>query len=128
MSLQQPTLRAPARQFKRRRADWLIGLVNAASALSWGLLIGALLMIDRAGPNYFNLGRRLLDPITGAGWHLGRLRLAGGLLLAGLAIAGFGLYLHSKRQRRKGDQYSRSLLVIVGLTFATLCLLLALFA
>jgi|GEM_PF-4997946 transposase-like protein len=109
---------------RRKGPDLLVGAVSIFSALSWGLAIGAIAMVDKAGPRVLSASDKIAKstgviPHT-AGWDDLYLRISV-FLMGGILTACFGgLLLNSRRMKREEDRWNRSLIVLGLLSFCSL--------
>jgi len=118
----------PSVRIRRKGPDFLVGAVTIFSALSWGLAIGAITMIDKAGPRVLSASDRVFRnsgviPPKSVHWDEVYLRVSV-FLMGGILAACFGgLLINSRRMKRKEDRWSKSLIGLGVLSFLSLVLM-----
>lgn len=99
---------------KRRGPDIWIKIIRWTAALGWILMFAVLLLTDKARPKVaFFLDRILQVPLR-TSWDRRLLDIACFLLVLILGLCLSGLFINSRRHKRKTDHYNRSL-VIMGI-------------
>lgn len=115
---------AAGRRTRRKGPDLLVGAVSIFSALSWGLAIGAIAMVDKAGPRVLSASDKIAKSTgalpANAGWDDVYLRVSV-FLMGGILTACFGgLLLNSRRMKREDDRWNRSLIGLGLMSFVSL--------
>jgi len=112
---------------RRKGKDTVLQVVTIMAVIGWTLLLIALFIIDKASPQEIELYFNIVD--TGASsspgaWNQHLLQLVFYIMLLGMCLSGVGLYLNSKRNRRRNDSYYLSLIFLgIVSTIGTLYLL-----
>ena len=107
---------APApRQFveRRRRPDWVMRSVTVVALIGWTGPIIAFILLERARPEGAGLFSGLFDITILNPWNSSLLRWAFVSIVSSLIITSIGMFINTKRKRRKTDRFNR-LLIILG--------------
>ncbi len=104
---------------RRRGADALISVMRVLGVSGWLLMFSALALFERARPEESfidpELFRRLGIPVVlRQYWDLELVRYIFYLMIMGLVLSLAGLWLNSRRRRRRDDHY-RIYLLSLGL-------------
>lgn len=97
---------------RRRGPDGWIKFLQFASALVWGVLLIILLLIDKAKPEFENFFSRIFHLTLRLNWDVRLLNYAFRLSLLMLIFSGFAHLVNRRRCRRKGDKYSKSIIIM----------------
>jgi len=114
---------------RRKGKDSILYGVTILAVIGWTLLLIALFIIDKASPQdiefYFNFVDTGVHSGAGATtWNEHLLRIVFYIMILGMCLSGVGLYLNSKRNRRRNDSYYLSLIFLgIVSTIGTLYLL-----
>jgi len=98
---------------RRRGPDVIMQSLTWIAAAGWFLLFLALILFDRAKPETTNFFDRFLGrEVPATGWNEQLTAVLFGIMIIGFCLGGIGLYLNSKRMRRKDDTYRISLIIL----------------
>jgi hypothetical protein len=97
---------------RREGPDLLLKFITWISIIGWALISSVLLIIARAEPESETFFDRLLQVQVRKTWDTELLHYAFILMIFLFIISGVGLYINSKRMRRKGDKYRLSLITM----------------
>lgn len=103
----------PSRSPRRRQGpDGLTRFVQGAAALAWATTLAYLFVLARAQPQKASFLDRAFAEQLRQRWDPEILAQGRGLLVVILGISLLGLAASAQRMRRRGDRYSRSLVVL----------------
>ena len=97
---------------KRKGPDLLISLINWISVAGWILIIAVLVIIGKAQPAMVTFWDRLLQTGVDSSWDIELAQYAFYLMVVLLFLGLAGLFMNSKRHKRKTDRYRVSLIVM----------------
>ncbi len=112
---------------RRKGKDILLRLLTGMALVGWSLILVALFVIDQASPQDIEVWFSYID--TGQNTYVGSwneqlLQIVFYIMLLGMFISIVGLFLNSKRNRRRNDNYYLSLIFLgIVSTIGTLYLL-----
>lgn len=113
---------------RRKGKDTILRTLTILAVIGWTMILIALFVIDHASPQDIEVGLNSIDRGMNnyAGtWDEGLLQVVFYIMLLGMFLSGMGLYLNSKRTRRRNDSYYMSLIFLgIVSTIGTLYLLL----
>lgn len=114
---------------RRKGKDSILYGVTVLAVIGWTLLLIALFIIDKASPQEIELYFNIVETGSNAGaaattWNEHLMRIVLYIMILGMCLSGLGLYLNSKRNRRRNDSYYVSLIFLgIVSTIGTLYLL-----
>ncbi len=113
------------KQSKRRRGpDSIIKALTSLKIITWMSLIFTLIIIQIAKPKSGGFFKTKYGSNISNHWNYDLLAISLVLMLLGIALSIFGLYINSKRMRRKNDSISKILLFTGVIFLISLILLL----
>lgn len=100
---------------RRKGRDSLLHILTALAVVGWSLILIAIFVIDQASPQDIEVLFSYVD--TGRNAYVGNwdeqlLNIVFYIMLLGMVLSGTGLYLNSKRNRRRNDNYYLSLIFL----------------
>lgn len=114
-------------QERRKGRDTILHILTVMAVVGWSLILIALFVIDQASPQDIEVLFSYVDTGRNAyvgGWNEQLLNIVLYIMLLGMVLSGTGLYLNSKRNRRRNDSYYMSLIFLgIVSTIGTLYLL-----
>jgi hypothetical protein len=101
---------------RRKKLDPVGHAYRAAAFGAWLIFILGVLLLGMAGPTQRNFFTEILDLTVISVLDRSLLYTVFVLMTGNVLLCALGLYLNSKRMRRRGDRYSRSLVVFLVLS------------
>jgi NADH:ubiquinone oxidoreductase subunit 4 (subunit M) len=102
---------------KRRGPDIWVKIIHWLAACGWVLMFVVLLLADKARPQVaFFLDRILQIPLR-TDWDMHLIGIACFLMIIILFLCTIGLFINSRRHKRRDDRYNRSLVIMWILAF-----------
>ena len=110
---------------RRRGPDKILRAMNLMGAISWIMVIVMVMLLDSARPQAQTFYERWTGQETTQSWDETKSLIAMIIMYAGLSMSMVGIYLNSKRKRRKSDHYRIHFMLlgaiyILGLMFLLL--------
>lgn len=112
-------------QDRRRGPDKVLRAMNWMGVISWIMVIVMVMLLDSARPETQTFYDRWTGRDVNKNWDETKTLITMIIMYAGLSISMVGIYLNSKRKRRKSDHYRIHFMLlgsiyILGLMFLLL--------
>lgn len=101
---------------KRRGPDIWIKIRRATGVVVWFLMLVILYLLDSAKPENVTFFDRILKIERRETWNSSYSGIIFFMMCLGFIVSVSGLYINSKRNRRKSDKYPLSLLIMLVLS------------
>ena len=102
---------------KRRGPDILVKIIHWLAACGWILMFVVLFLTDKARPQAAFFLDKILEIQLRTSWDMGLIRIACFLMVIILFLCTIGLFINSRRHKRRDDRYNRSLIIMWILAF-----------
>ncbi|MCP3923960.1 MAG: hypothetical protein GY714_15385 [Desulfobacterales bacterium] len=101
---------------KRKGPDIWIKIRRISGVVVWFVMLVALYLLDSAKPENVTFFDRLNNIKRRTTWNTDYNQMIFYVMILGLIISVSGLYINSKRNRRKSDKYPLSLLIMMTIS------------
>lgn len=105
-------LKSSKRQERRKGPDFLIKVLKNLVFISWVIIFTSMVLLDLAKPQMESFFDKLFGVHRNTNWNYTFMDYMFYTMVCGLGVSVGGLYINSKRMRRKGDHYSISLIFL----------------